>query len=151
MSLTETISNQLKESMKAKDEVRLRTLRSIRAEILKKEKEGKGAPTDEDVVGLINRLLKQRQDSIEQFEKAGREDLASAERSEAAILEEFLPETLSEEEVLAVIDEAIASSGAVSAKEIGKVMGPVMGKLKATGKLFDGGRVNQLVRQKLGD
>lgn len=151
MSLTETISTQLKEAMKAKDEVRLRTLRSIRAEILKKEKEGKGAPTDDEVVGLINRLLKQRQDSIEQFEKAGREDLASAERSEAAILEEFLPESLTEEEIQAVIDEALAASGAASAKEIGKVMGPVMGKLKATGKLFDGGRVNQLVRERLGD
>ncbi|MCA9445949.1 MAG: GatB/YqeY domain-containing protein [Candidatus Omnitrophica bacterium] len=149
MSLTEQISNQLKESMKAKDEVRTRTLRSIRSEILKKEKEGKGAPTDEDVVAAISRLLKQRQDSIEQFEKAGRDDLVQGEKAEAEILKEFLPESLSEEEIDSIIDEVIASTGAASAKEMGKVMGPVMGKLKATGKLYDGGMVNQKVKAKL--
>ena len=149
MSLVDQISNQLKESMKARDEVRTRTLRSIRTEILKKEKEGKGSPTDEEVVSLIGRLLKQRQDSIEQFEKAGREDLVESEKAEAQILKEFLPEALSEEEVQAIVDEVIDSTGATSVKEMGKVMGQVMGKLKATGKLFDGGQVNQMVKSKL--
>jgi len=149
MSLVDQISTQLKESMKAKDEVRTRTLRSIRSEILKKEKEGKGAPTDEDVIVLINRLLKQRQDSIEQFEKAGRDDLVQAEKAEAEILREFLPESLSEEEIASIVDEVIAATGATSAKEIGKVMGQTMARLKSTGKLFDGGRVNELVKAKL--
>ncbi len=149
MSLVDQISNQLKESMKAKDEVRTRTLRSIRSEILNKEKEGKGTPDDEAVVALITRILKQHLDSIEQFEKAGRDDLVQVEQAEVEILKEFLPESLSDEEIESIVDEVIASTGAASSQEIGKVMGPTMGKLKATGKLYNGGKVNQLVKSKL--
>lgn len=149
MSLTEQISQQLKEAMKAKDETRLRTLRSIRAEILKKEKEGKGEVTDEDVLAAIGRLVKQHKESIEQFEKAGRQDLVDNEKAELEILTKYLPESLSEEEIDRVIEEVFAQLNPSGAGDIGKVMGPLMGKLKKTGKSFDGGAVNARVRAKL--
>jgi hypothetical protein len=149
MPLTEQISQQLKEAMKARDEVRLRTLRSIRAEILKKEKEGKGAVTDDDVVTAIGRLVKQRKESIEQFEQAGRQDLVDIEQAELEILSEYLPEALSEAEIDRVIEEVFAQVAPSGAGDIGKVMGPLMGRLKKTGKSFDGGAVNARVREKL--
>lgn len=149
MGLVKTVSDQIKESMKAKDDVRLRTLRSIRAEILKLEKQGKGEPSDDDVVTAIQKLANQRRDSIDQYEKGGREDLVQSEKAELEILTGFLPEPLSEDEIGAAVDEAITASGATSEKDLGKVMGPLMGRLKKTGKTFDGGVVNQLVRAKL--
>ena len=149
MSLTEQISQQLKEAMKAKDETRLRTLRSIRAEILKKEKEGKGAVTDDDVVTAVGRLVKQHKESIEQFEKGGRQDLVQAEKAELEILVSFLPEALTEEEIDRAIDEVLAQVKPSGSGDLGKVMGPLMGKLKKTGKTFDGGAVNARIRQRL--
>ena len=149
MALTEQISQQLKEAMKAKDETRLRTVRSIRAEILKKEKEGKGAVTDEDVLAAIGRLVKQHRESIEQFEKGGRQDLVEAEKAELEILTSFLPEGLSGEEIDRAIDEVLAQIKPSGPGDLGKVMGPLMGRLKKTGKTFDGGAVNARVREKL--
>ncbi|MCE7908017.1 MAG: GatB/YqeY domain-containing protein, partial [Candidatus Omnitrophica bacterium COP1] len=95
MSLSEKISEAIKEAMKAKDEVRLRTVRGIRAEILKKEKEGKGSPSDEQVIQLITRLVNQHRESISMFTQAGRKDLVESESAELAILQEFLPPSLS--------------------------------------------------------
>ena len=149
MPLSEQISQQLKEAMKAKDETRLRTLRSIRAEILKKEKEGQGAVTDDDVVTAVGRLVKQHKESIEQFEKGGRQDLVQAEKAELEILVSFLPEALTEEEIDRAIDEVLAQVRPSGPGDLGKVMGPLMGKLKKTGKTFDGGAVNARIRQKL--
>jgi uncharacterized protein YqeY len=151
MGLVKSVSDQIKEAMKAKDEVRLRTLRSIRAEILKLEKQGTGEPTDSEVVAAIQKLANQHRDSIDQYGKGGREDLVEAEKAELEILTEFLPEPLSEEEIAQAIDEAVAFSGTTSEKDIGKVMGPLMGRLKKTGKTFDGGEVNRLVRARFSD
>jgi len=150
MSLSETISEQLKDAMKAKDAVRLRTLRSIRAEILKKEKEGGDKPNDEVVLQLVARLAKQRRESIEQFEKGGREDLVSAESAELEILLVFLPESLSDDEITSLLEEVLSETGATSMNDLGRVMGTVMKKLKETGKSFDGGAVNAMVKSKLG-
>lgn len=149
MALSDQISEQLKEAMKAKDETRLRTLRSIRAEILKKEKEGKGAVTDDDVVAAIGRLVKQHKESIEQFAKAGRKDLVDSEQAELEILSSFLPEALSEEEIDRAIEEVFAQLQPSGPGDLGKVMGPLMGKLKKTGKSFDGAAVNARVREKI--
>lgn len=149
MSLSEQISGQLKSAMKAKDEVRLRTLRSIRAEILKKEKEGKGAVTDDDVVAAIGRLVKQRKESIEQFEKGGRHDLVDSEKAELAILSSFLPEALTEEEIDRAIEEVLNQVNPSGPGDLGKVMGPLMGRLKKSGKSFDGAAVNARIREKL--
>jgi uncharacterized protein YqeY len=150
MTLSEQISEELKNAMRAKDEVRLRTLRSIRAEILKIEKEGKGSPDDAGVVAAIQRLAKQRQDSIDQFGKAGREDLVANETAELEILHEFLPEALAEEEIDRIVEEVLEQTGASSPQDVGKVMGPLMGRLKKTGKVFDGAAVNAKVRARLG-
>lgn len=149
MSLSERVSEDLKVAMKARDEVRLRTVRSIRAEILKKEKEGKGAPSDEQVIQVISRLVNQHRESIEQFAKGGRQDLVEAETAELAILEEYLPASLSAEEVEQTVARVLQDLGATGAKDMGKAMGAVMQQLKQTGKLFDGGMVNQLVKSKL--
>lgn len=149
MSLVEQVSEDLKSAMKAKDEVRLRSVRNIRAEILKKEKEGKGAVTDDDVLAILNRLVNQRNESISMFENAGRTDLVDAERAELVIIEAYLPESLPESEVDAIIAQAVIDSGATSAREAGKVMGLAMKRLKETGKRFDGGAVNQKVKARL--
>ncbi|MCG3196664.1 MAG: putative protein YqeY [bacterium] len=149
MSLSERISEDLKAAMKAKDEVRLRTVRSIRAEILKKEKEGKGAPTDEQIIQAISRLVNQHRESIEQFTKGGRQDLVDSESAELAILEEYLPASLSNEEVERIVVETLQELGIASPRDMGKAMGAVMQRLKQTGKLFEGGMVNQLVKSRL--
>jgi len=149
MSLSEKISEAIKEAMKAKDEVRLRTVRGIRAEILKKEKEGKGSPSDEQVIQLITRLVNQRRESISMFTQAGRKDLVESESAELAILQEFLPPSLSTQEVEVIIGQVLSEIGPVSPKDMGKVMGKVMFALKQTGKIFDGGEVNQLVKAQI--
>jgi uncharacterized protein YqeY len=149
MSLSETISNDLKVAMKARDEVRLRTVRSIRAEILKKEKEGKGAPSDEQILQMITRLVNQRKESITMFEKGGRADLVESEAAELKILEQYLPESLSAEEIEVIVNQVLSETGATTVKDMGKAMGAVMQRLKQTGKLFDGGLVNQLVKTRL--
>jgi hypothetical protein len=149
MTLNERISEEIKTAMKARDEVRLRTVRSIRAEILKKEKEGKGAPTDEQITQLIAKLVNQRKESIEQFAKGGRTDLVEAETAELAVLVEFLPESLSAGETEAIVDSVLSELGPISQKEMGKAMGAVMQRLKQTGKIFDGAQVNQRVKSRL--
>ncbi len=149
MTLSERISEDIKEALKARDEVRLRSVRSIRAEILKKEKEGKGAPTDEQVIQLITRLVNQRRESIEMFTKGGRTDLVENETAELSVLEEYLPARLSTGEVEAIVTEVLSGMGATTPKDIGKAMGAVMARLKQTGKLFDGGAVNQMVKARL--
>lgn len=149
MSLSEKISEAIKEAMKSRDEVRLRTVRSIRAEILKKEKEGKGIPNDEQVIQLITRLVNQRRESIAMFTAAGRNDLVETESAELAILLEFLPPSLSTGEIEIIIGQVLSEIGPVTPKDMGKVMGKVMFALKQTGKTFDGGEVNQLVKTQL--
>lgn len=150
MTLSEKISEDIKTALKAKDEVRLRSVRSIRAEILKKEKEGKGSPSDEQVIQLITRLVNQHRESIEMYHKGGRTDLVENETAELAILEEYLPASLTQAEVEATVVAVLTEIGATSPKDMGKAMGAVMARLKQSGKLFDGGSVNQMVKARLG-
>ena len=150
MSIVDKISGDLKAAMIARDETRTGTLRLIRAEILKAEKE-KGTPVDDTrAMAILQTMLKQRQESIEQFEAAARHDLADKEKSEAAILRTYLPEPLSADEVNAVIDAVLADSGAIDPKQMGKVMGQIMGRLKGLGRPFDGKAVNEQVKGRLG-
>ena len=150
MSLKDRISAEIKASMKAKDKVRLETVRSIKKVILEKETSvrpsGQDALTEEQELEVLTQLAKQRKDAIEQYRKAGREDLADQEAQELTIIEEYLPAQLSEAEIEAVIDELIAKTGASSPKDIGKVMGPAMKQLK--GKA-DGAKVQAWVKAKL--
>jgi uncharacterized protein len=150
MSLRERIDAEIKAAMKSKDKVRLETVRSIKKFILEKEvsvrPSGQDALTEAQEMEILMQIAKQRRDSIEQYSKAGRAELAAQEAAELAIVEEYLPQQMSDEEVSAVIDEVIASVGATSAKDMGKVMGVAMQQLK--GKA-DGKKIQDAVKAKL--
>jgi len=151
MSLKEQIGEDIKTAMKAKDKIRLQTVRSIKKAILDKEVElrpqGQDSLTPEQEIELLSQQAKQRRDSIDQFQNAGREDLAAKESQELSIIETYLPEQVSDAEVETIIDQIIADSGAASLKDLGKVMGPAMKQLK--GKA-DGKKIQALVKSKLG-
>jgi hypothetical protein len=152
MPLIEQIGEAIKAAMKAKDDkVRLETLRSIKKVLLEKEvslrPSGQTELTAEQEIEALSQIAKQRRDSIAQFTAAGREDMAAQEAAELQIIEEFLPAQLSDTEIDAVITEVIAAVGATSAKDMGKVMGPVMQKLKGQA---DGKKVQAAVKAKLG-
>lgn len=150
MSLRARIDEDIKTAMKAKDKMRLETVRSIKKAILEKEvalrPQGKDSLNEEQEIELLAQQAKQRRDSIEQYQKASREDLAAKESQELAIIETYLPTQLSEAEVNTVVDEIIATVGATSAKDLGKVMGTAMQQLK--GKA-DGKKIQELVKKKL--
>lgn len=151
MSLKDQVSEDIKTAMKSKDKVRLETVRSIKKVLIEKEStirgEGQETLTEAQELEILIQLAKQRRDSIEQYQKAGREDLAEQEKAELAIIEEYLPKQLSDEEVSVIIDEIIAQAGASSAKDMGKVMGPAMQRLKGQA---DGKKVQEFVKAKLG-
>ncbi|MEM8672566.1 MAG: GatB/YqeY domain-containing protein [Cyanobacteria bacterium P01_G01_bin.67] len=150
MSLKEQIGEDIKTAMKAKDKIRLQTVRGIKKAILEKEVElrpkGQDSLSQEQEIELLSQQAKQRRDSIEQFKNAGRDDLADKENQELAIIETYLPEQVSDEEVEAIIDSIIADSGATTLKDLGKVMGPAMKQLK--GKA-DGKKIQAMVKSKL--
>ena len=151
MSIAESIRAALKAAMLSKNEARTGALRMVQAEMLKKEKEKVGTVLDDaTVINILSAVAKQRRDSIDSFKAAGRADLAAKEESELAIISEFLPAALTEAEIDAEIAKALAASGATSAKDIGKVMGPLVKALKATGKPYDGNIVQSKVKAKLG-
>jgi len=147
--LKQQLQEELKQSMLARDELKTSVLRMLISAINYYEigKGGAGySATDEDVVSVIEKQVKQRQDSIEQFEKAGRMELADKEKKEMAILQVFLPEQMGEDELKKLVDKAVLQSGATTIAEMGKVMGILMPKIK--GKA-DGKLVSQIVREKL--
>ncbi|MBE7559382.1 GatB/YqeY domain-containing protein [bacterium] len=150
MGIKEAVMEGMKEAMKERREPDLSALRMVRAEILKLEKSGSHKEVgDAQMIEILSRLIRQRRESIEQFRKGGREDLASREEAEIRALEGYLPAGLSEEEVEAAIAAVMAETGARSEKELGRVMGAVVGRLKATGRPFDAGAVNAKVRARL--
>jgi len=137
MSLENIINNDLKEAMKAKDQVALRGIRAIKAAILLAKTDGSGKDLDQDSeIKLLQKLIKQRKDSLDIYTKQNREDLAKTEREEIEIIEKYLPAQLSAEELVAVLKKIIAESGATSIKDLGKVMGIASKTLagKADGK-----------------
>lgn len=150
MSLKDRISDDIKSAMKAKDKVRLETVRSIKKLLLEKEvslrPQGQETLTESQELEILAQLAKQRRDSIEQYRQAGRDDLADQEAQELAILEEYLPQQLSDEEVNTVLDEIIAQTGATSIKDMGKVMGAAMQQLKGRA---EGQKIQAMVKNKL--
>ena len=150
MGLKEQIGEDIKTAMKAKDKVRLQTVRGIKKAILEKEVElrpkGIESLTPQQEIELLSQQAKQRRDSIQQYKDAGRDELAEKETQELAIIETYLPEQVSDSELESIIDEIIANSGASSPKDLGKVMGPAMKQLK--GKA-DGKKIQALVKSKL--
>ena len=151
MSLKDRISEDIKTAMKAKDKVRLETVRSIKKVILEKEvsvrPQGQESLTESQETEVLVQQAKQRREALEMFRQAGRDDLVEQQVQELAIIEEYLPKQLSDEEVGAVVDEVMALVGASSIKDMGKVMGPVMQQLK--GKA-DGQKIQAIVKAKLG-
>lgn len=150
MSIKDQIFSDLKEAMKAKEQDRLRVLRSLKAKIMEKEiaerKGGEGSISDEETLQVLTKAAKQRKESITQFTDGGREDLVANEEMELKIIEAYLPEMMSEEDVRKVIQEKISALGATGPQDMGKVMGPIMGHLK--GKA-DGSLVSQIVKEEL--
>ena len=148
--LTETLTQDLKKAMLAKDRVLTRTIRSLKAALLDKEIElrtGRVAEVSDDVsLAVLQKQAKQRRDSIEQFEKAGRDDLAATEREELDVIQSYLPEQLSEEEIRKEVLAVIEETEAMSMKDMGRVMGPIMSRLK--GKA-DGRMVQSVVKESL--
>lgn len=138
MSLEQTIMADLKAAMLAKNEAGLRSIRAIKSAILlAKTSAGGKELTADDEVKMLQKLVKQRQESIEIYLKQGREDLAGPEQEEVAIISKYLPQMMSEDEIRVVVQEAIASTGASSPQEMGKVMGVVTKQLggKADNKI----------------
>jgi len=148
MSLNETIIADITEAMKAKDAGRLSTLRMVKANLMNRKIEKGGELTDEEVQKALQSLVKQRRDSIEQYEKGGRSDLAEKEANEIAHIEIYLPQAATAEEINAAVAEAVAETGASSMKEMGVVMKAAQAKL--AGKTADGRAVSEAVKARLG-
>ena len=148
MSLNDKVAADITAAMKAKDAARLSALRMLKAAIMNKGVEKGRDLDDAETLQVVSSLVKQRRDSIEQFSKAGRTDLVEKETGEVAVLEAYLPPAATSEQIDAAVAEAIAETGASSAKDMGKAMKAVMPKL--AGKNADGKAVNEAVRRKLG-
>ena len=142
MLLKDQLSHDLKEAMRAKDRVRLGAIRMLSAAILEKEKSGGGDVTEDDLIAIVQKQAKQRRDSIEQFRSAGRDDLVDIEEAELAILEQYLPAQLSDEEIRTTVQQIVKKTGASGMQDMGRVMGHAMQALR--GKA-DGNRVRQAV------
>lgn len=142
MTLEQQIQEDIKAAMKARDSVAMNAVRAVKGEILlfKTAEGGSGEVTDEDVLKMIRKLVKQRRESAEQYVAAGRKELADNELAEAAVIEKYLPKQLSEAEVEAKVKKIIAELGATSLKEMGKVMGAANAALagQADGKTISG-------------
>jgi len=146
MSLEERLVEEMKQAMRSNDKLRLSTIRMIRSASKNKEIELRKKLDDEDILRVIQGMVRKGEESVEQFQAGGRTDLVEKEQTEIEILKSFLPQPVSQEEILRVIDQSIEETQASSLKDLGKVMKSVMPKLggKADGKL-----INQLVRERL--
>lgn len=150
MAIKDQIMADLKEAMKAKEQDRLRVLRSLKSKLLEREiserKEGEASLSDEQSIEVLMKAAKQRRESIDQFEKGGRDDLADSERKELEIIESYLPEMLSEDEIRDIAREKINDLGAEDLSDMGQVMGVMMQELK--GKA-EGSLVSKVVKEEL--
>lgn len=145
--LKERIGSEMRDAMKARDQSRVATLRLLMAAVKNAEVELRHELSDDEVLGVVAREAKRRRESIEAFEKGGRDDLVAKESAELEVLEAYLPEQLGEEELAGLVDEAIAETGAAGAKDMGRVMKAVMPKVKGRA---DGSIVSAMVRSRLG-
>lgn len=147
MSLKDQIQKDLIENMKAKNEAAVGAIRMLKTSIMKFETAGEAkTANDEEIIQLVNKEIKQRKDSIEQFEKGNRPELAAKEKAEMAFLEKYMPAQMSEDEIKTIIKEGMSATGASTKADLGKLMGAIMPKVK--GKA-DGGLVNRLVQSML--
>lgn len=147
MSLKERITSDMTAAMKSKEAARLSTLRMVKAAVQNREIEKGAELTDEELTKLLQSLVKQRRDSVEQYDKAGRAELSEKERAEIVVIEEYLPQAASREEIERAVSEAVAETGASSMKEMGAVMKAALARL--AGRNADGRTVSEVVRSKL--
>lgn len=147
MSLKQQIISDLTASMKAQDAPRTSTLRMVKAAVMNREIEKGGELDDEEMMKLLRSLVKQRRDSVEQYEKGGRQDLADKEKAEIEVIEAYLPQAASREEIETAVTAAISETGASTMKDMGSVMKAVQAAL--SGKNADGRTVSEIVKAKL--
>ena len=148
MSLKQQIISDLTASMKAQDAPRTSTLRMVKAALMNREIEKGGELDNEEMIKLLRTLVKQRRDSVEQYEKGGRPDLADKEKTEIDVIEGYLPQAASMDEIEQAVNAALAETGATSLKDMGRVMKAAQATL--AGKNADGRVVSELVKAKLG-
>ncbi len=147
MSLKQQIVSDLTDSMKAKDAARTSVLRMVKAALMNREIEKGGELTDEETTKSLQSLVKQRRDSIEQYEKAGRAELADKERAEISVIEAYLPQAASHEEIERAVIEAISETNASSMRDMGAVMKAAQARL--AGQSADGRTLSEIVKAKL--
>lgn len=145
-SITEQISADVKNAMKAKRSDEVTTLRMVLSDLKNKQIDKGAELTDEEVIDALSSMKKKRLESAEAYDNAGRQELADKERQEVALIERYLPEQISDEELERIVDETIREVGAESARQMGMVMGALMPKVKGR---VDGSKVNRLVKKKL--
>ncbi|AIQ13964.1 GatB/YqeY domain-containing protein [Paenibacillus durus] len=144
MNLSERLNEDMKQAMKSKDKFKLSTIRMVRSTIKNLEIEFKRTLDDNEVLDILSREIKQRKDALQEFEKAGRDELAASNKAEIEIIAQYLPEQLSEEEIKVIVQQTIQETGASSKNDMGKVMSALMPKVKGRA---DGKLVNQAVLQ----
>jgi uncharacterized protein YqeY len=147
MSLQDRIQSDIADAMRSKDNLKLGVLRMMKTAVKHKEVEKMKTLEESEVFAVLNSLVKQRKDSVDQFRKGGREDLATKEESEIKVIELYLPAAASDEDIQRAIAEAVQETGASSMKDMGKVMKATQARL--AGKTADGSRVSQMVKEKL--
>jgi uncharacterized protein YqeY len=144
MNLSERLNEDMKQAMKSKDKFKLSTIRMVRSTIKNLEIELKRDLDDNELLDILSREIKQRKDALQEFEKAGRDELAESNRAEIEILSQYLPAQLTEEEIKVIVQQTIQETGASSKADMGKVMAALMPKVKGRA---DGKLVNQTVQQ----
>ena len=147
MSLHDRLTEDLKLAMKARDQLRMDVIRMVKAAVMNKELELKKDLDDAEMSRVMTTMIKQRRESVEQFEKGNRAELAAKERQEIVILESYLPQAISPEQLATIVDAAIQETGAHTLKEMGAVMKAVM--VRVAGQTVDGKQISELVRSKL--
>jgi uncharacterized protein YqeY len=145
--LRDTVANDMREAMKARDQARVATLRMLMAAVKNTEVEKRHELSDDEVLDVITKEAKRRRESIDAFAQGGRDDLVAKETAELSVLESYLPARLGDEELAALVDAAIAETGAASPKQMGEVMKALMPKLRGRA---DGAQVSAMVKGKLG-
>jgi uncharacterized protein YqeY len=150
MGISEQVQKDMVEAMRSRDELRLSTLRMVKSALKNKEIDKRGPLDDKEAQQVLATLIKQRKDSIEQFTKGGRLELADKEAAEIKLIEAYLPKAMGEEEIAAVVKATIAEMGSPTMKDMGTVMKNSMAKLQATGARVEGKTVSEVVKKQLG-
>jgi uncharacterized protein len=150
MGISDQVQKDMVEAMRSRDELRLSTLRMVKSAIKIKEIDKRGPLDDKEAQQVLSTLIKQRKDSIEQFQKGRRPELAEKEAAEIKVIEAYLPQALGEEEIAAAVKATISEMGSPTLKDMGTVMKNTMARLQATGARVEGKTVSEIVKKQLG-